>query len=110
VSAVDTGANHSDPTSVQVTTARDLKAPSTPRNFHKVRQSGRYVTFAWSRASDNVKVARYNIYKVGSASPIAHTTSLSVRIHTSRGATYYVRAVDTSGNKSSMSYRVRIRL
>jgi chitodextrinase len=109
VAAIDTGLNHSDASTIQITTAADTKAPTAPRNFHRVRQSGRYVTFAWSRASDNVKVAAYYVYRVGRVTPIARTTHLSIRFRTTRGATYYVRAVDTTGNHSSISYRVRVR-
>ena len=109
VSAVDTGLNHSTPTTVAVTTKADTLAPTTPRSFHKVRQSGRYATFAWSRASDNVRVVTYLVYRVGRSTAVAHTTGTSIKFRTTRGATYYVRAVDGAGNRSAISSRVRIR-
>ena len=109
VSAVDTGLNHSAASTVEVTTAADTKAPTAARFFHKASQSGRYVTFSWGRASDNVKVVKYLIYRVGRSTAIAHTTRTSIRLHTTRGARYYVRAVDAAGNRSSISTRVSIR-
>lgn len=108
VTAVDTAANQSAATTIQVTTTADRQAPTTPRYFHRHRQSGRYVTFAWNRSSDNVKVVKYLIYRVGRSTPIAQTTSTSIRLYTWRYARYYVRAVDAAGNKSGMSTVVRI--
>jgi len=109
VTAVDTGANQSAPAEIQLTTTPDTTPPSTPRSFHRVRQSGRYATFAWGRSSDNVRVVRYLVYRVGHASPIAHTSSTSIRFRTTRGARYFVRAVDAAGNQSGFSTRVAIR-
>jgi chitodextrinase len=109
VTAVDPSANRSPAASLLVTTAADTKAPTVPGYFHRVRQSGRYVTFAWSRSTDNVRVHQYLIYRYGRSTPVARTTSLSIRIYTLRGATYYVRAVDAAGNRSSISRTVRIR-
>ena len=72
-----------------------------------MRRSGSYVTFAWTRSTDNVRVVRYLVYRVGRSTPVARTTSTSIRISTVRGAYYYVRAVDAAGNGSRVSNRVR---
>jgi len=109
VSAVDTGLNKSPASTVKVATKADTLAPTTPRSFHRVRQSGRYVTFAWGRASDNVRVVWYLVYRVGRSTVVAHTTGTSIKFRTTRGATYYIRAVDGAGNRSALSSRVRIR-
>ena len=109
VSAVDTAARLSSAAQVVATTKPDTQSPTTPRYFHRVRQSGRYVTFGWARSTDNVRVARYLIFRVGRSRPIASTVRLWIRLYTVRGATYYVRAVDPSGNWSGLSTRVRIR-
>ena len=69
--------------------------------------SGAYVTFDWSPSTDNVRVVRYSVYRVGRAAPVAVTTYSKVRISTVRGARYYVRAVDSSGNRSWISTRAR---
>ena len=44
---------------------------------------------------------------MGRSTPIAVTKYSKIRIYTVRGAYYYVRAVDTSGNRSSMAATVR---
>lgn len=109
VSALDAAGNRSAETQASVATTADTTPPSVPRNFHRVRQSGRYVTFAWNGSGDNVRVAYYLVFRVGKSGPIARTTRTSIRLWTIRGATYYVRAVDTSGNRSGRTAGVRIR-
>ena len=100
VAAVDTGFNLSSAASLSIKTKADTTRPSTPRNFRVIRRSGKYVTFDWSPSTDNVKVFKYRIYRVGRASAIASTTRSWIRIPTARGARYYVRAIDTSYNRS----------
>jgi hypothetical protein len=103
VAAVDTGFNLSSATALSIRTRADTTRPSTPRNFRVVRRSGRYVTFAWSRSTDNVKVLKYKIYREGRARPVASTTRATIRISTRRGARYFVKAIDTSYNRSFAS-------
>ncbi len=104
---MDTAGHSSPATAVAVTTKADTTAPTTPRNFHRARRSGAYVTFAWSRSTDNVRVVQYLVYRVGRAAPVARTTRTSIRLSTFRGAVYYVRAVDAAGNRSHNSVRIR---
>ena len=59
------------------------------------------MTFDWSASTDNVKVLKYRIYRVGRTKALAATTASAIRIYTVRGARYYIRAVDTSGNRST---------
>lgn len=108
VSAVDTSHNKSAASQLQVTTTADISNPWTPNHFRRVRQSGRYVTFAWSPSRDNVGVWRYLVYMVGHRGPIAHTSSTSIKFRTIRGHRYYIRAEDAAGNLSGMSRWVRI--
>lgn len=103
VAAVDTGFNVSSASSLSIRTKADTIRPSSPRNFRVVRRSGRYVTFAWSRSTDNVKVLKYKIYREGRARPVASTTRTSIRIPTARGVRYFVKAIDTSYNRSFAS-------
>jgi len=108
VTAVDTGFNQSTASTISIRTKADTTRPTTPRNLHVVtRSSGGYVTFAWSRSTDNVKVLKYRIYRVGRTRAVAASYRTSIRIHAVRGARYYVRAVDTSLNRSYASGRVR---
>ena len=107
VVALDGAGNASAASQLSVRTRADTVRPSTPLNFRKVKRSGGYVTFAWSPASDNVKVVKYRIYRVGRSKPIATTTNTRIRIWTRRGAWYYVRAFDAAGNRSAASRGVR---
>jgi outer membrane biosynthesis protein TonB len=107
VTAVDGAAHVSDAAVVTATTKADTVRPSTPRSFHRVSRSGRYVGFAWKAATDNVKVVRYYIYRVGRSTPVASTASTRIRISAAYGARYYVRAMDAAHNKSYASSRVR---
>jgi chitodextrinase len=103
VRARDAAGNMSAAKSISLRMKDDTIRPSTPRYFRRVARYGAYVTFAWYRSTDNVKVLKYRIYRVGRTSPIAATTGTKIRIYTIRGARYYVRAVDTSGNRSYRS-------
>ncbi|MHB8891351.1 MAG: hypothetical protein ACYC65_04825 [Candidatus Limnocylindrales bacterium] len=105
VTAVDAVGHLSSPASLTVTTTADTIRPSAPARFRRVARSGRYVTFAWSRSTDNVRVVKYYIYRYGRSKPVASTRYTKIRIATVYGARYYVRAVDAAGNKS---YRSRI--
>jgi chitodextrinase len=107
VSATDAADHASDAVAVSATTTADTVRPSALRHLHRVKRSGHYVTFAWMASTDNVRVVRYIVYRVGRATPVARTTSTRIRIHTTYGARYYVRAVDAAGNRSPVSARVR---
>lgn len=107
VAALDGVGNVSEATSIVVTTLADTTPPTKPANFHKVRRSGAYVKFNWAPSTDDVGVVRYKVYRAGRARPVASTTLSKIRIHTVRGARYYVRAVDAAGNLSVKSAKVR---
>ena len=72
-----------------------------------IKRSGRYVTFDWAPSTDNVKVLKYRIYREGRSKALAATTRSWIRIPTVKGARYYVRAVDTSYNRSYASRHLR---
>ncbi len=107
VAALDGVGNVSKATSIVVTTLPDTTGPTKPARFHKVRRSGAYVKFNWAPSTDDVGVVRYLVYRTGRAKPVASTKVSRIRIHTVRGARYYVRAVDAAGNLSVKSARVR---
>ncbi len=65
------------------------------------------MTFDWSPSTDNVRVVKYYVYRVGRSTPVAVTKYSKIRIYTVRGAYYYVRAVDAAGNRSYVSAKVR---
>jgi chitodextrinase len=101
VKALDAAGNASSGTSISVRTQADTERPSEPQDFRKIARSGAYVTFDWSASTDNAKVLKYRIYRVGRTKALAATTATKIRIYTVRGARYYIRAVDTSGNRST---------
>ena len=108
VTALDAAGNASAPTpDLYVTTKPDTIRPTTPRNFRIVARSGGYVTFAWSRSSDNVKIARYALYKVGQTHPAKYVYGTKVKLWTRAGVRFFVRAIDTSGNRSYATTSLR---
>ena len=107
VSAVDAADHVSVAAAVTATTTADTVRPSSPRSFRRVSRSGRYVTFAWRAATDNVRVVRYKIFRVGRATAVASTGSTRIRIPAARGARYYVRAIDAARNRSAPSATIR---
>ncbi len=107
VQAVDAAGNTGPASQISVRTKADTIRPTTPTNFRRLKRSGAYVTFAWSAARDNVRVARYLVFRVGRSTPILSTTRTSARFWTRSGAYYYVRAVDAAGNRSPTSRAVR---
>ncbi len=107
ITAVDAAGHQGAPATLAITTAADTTPPSRPGHFHVARRSGSYVTFAWSRSTDNVRVTRYRIYRVGQTRPVTSTTRTSVTIRAVRGAYYYVRALDAASNRSASSVRIR---
>jgi chitodextrinase len=109
VAALDGVGNVSSEATVTVRTLADTIRPSIPKSFHRIAKSGGYVTFDWAPSTDNVKVAKYYVYRVGRSKPVAVAKYSKIRLYTVRGAYYYVRAVDTAGNVSYMSAKVRAR-
>ena len=110
VAAVDAAGNKSDPTEVAVTTKADTVRPSKPANFRVVaRYSGGYVSFAWSRSTDNVKVAKYAIYREGQSRPAKYVWGLKTKMYVRKGQKYFVRAIDSSGLVSYASRHIRAR-
>ena len=107
VVAIDTAGRESATATLMVRTTADKAKPSTPGGFRRVARSGTSATFAWAAASDNVRVVRYLVFKVGRTAPVASTTATRIRIRTVAGASYYVRAVDGAGNRSNASVRAR---
>jgi chitodextrinase len=107
VAARDAAGNVGVAVPLEIRTPADKVAPSKPRDFHKVARSGRRVTFDWGPSSDNVRVVKYLVFRVGRSTPVASTTRSRIRIITRRGAYYYVKAVDAAGTRSIASAKVR---
>ena len=85
----------------------DTIRPSKPATVHAKRLSSTRERLSWSKATDNVGVVKYIVYRVGRSAAITTTTKLTITIHRVVGARYYVRAVDAHGNKSAISKAAR---
>ncbi len=107
VATLDRAGNTSEVAIATGTTLRDTTPPSRPGWLHKRTYLYR-VRLSWGAARDNVRVAAYYVYRIGYTRPVAKTTHLSVYIRRHRGARYFVRAIDSSGNRSSRTNVVQI--
>lgn len=86
--------------------AQDVTAPTVPSPVGATAASSSQIDVSWGVSSDDVAVSRYRVYRNGSTTPIATTTSSSWSDTGLAGATpysYRVSAVDTSGNESALS-------
>ena len=107
ITAVDSVGHEGAAATVSVRTLADTTRPSTPTGMHVHSRRGIYVSFDWANATDNVRVVRYAIYRVGKATPIGYTSVSYMTIGTVAGAKYYVRAIDAAGNRSYGSTAIR---
>jgi fibronectin type 3 domain-containing protein len=110
VRAVDAASNTSAETE-PVTAVRDTLAPSAPPNLRATEVRPGAVGLAWDASTDNVGVARYQVFRDGSplAQISAGRTFLDDTVGTSRTSyTYLVTAVDAAGNASGPSNQVTV--
>jgi Gametolysin peptidase M11 len=107
VIALDRAANASAPAEATGATLPDTTPPTSPGSLRKRTYLYR-VRLSWTGARDDVRVARYLIYRVGVSRPVASTTYRSIYVRRHRGYRYYVRAVDPSGNRGPRTNIVRI--
>lgn len=107
VATLDRAGNASDAVTATATTLRDTTPPTRPGWLRKLTWQYK-VRLSWGAAKDNVRVKEYRVYRVGRSRPVVITTRLTTIIRRVRGARYYVRAVDTSGNRGPRTNIVRI--
>jgi chitodextrinase len=100
VEAFDDDRNNSEKASVSATTLADNIAPSTPENLTGIfKESG--MILSWTASTDNVSVAKYNIYADGSlAGSTSQTTDTITGLTDDTQYLFEVEAEDISGNKS----------
>lgn len=115
--AIDAASNTSQPSvNATVTTPNpstaDTQAPSVPSGISAVAASASQINVKWSASTDNVGVAKYNVYRstnTGSATKIATVTTTSFGdsgLSANKTYKYYVIAEDAAGNKSAASTTV----
>ena len=101
----DTSFNNCEESPVlTVKTTKDQSAPSVPRLSVKSR-TGSSITLEWTKVFDDVKVARYNLYRneVKIAAGLTETTFQDTHLSLKTVYRYQVEAYDTSGNVSVKS-------
>lgn len=109
VSAVDAAGNvssHSSLLTVSTTAAPDTSAPTTPTSLRSTTVTHEQINLMWNAASDNVGVAGYRLYKNGSSTAFATTTTPGyndIDLEADQSYQYRVSAVDAAGNESALS-------
>lgn len=110
VIARDAAGNASEAGSLEASTLLDERDPDTPRRLRQSGSTRHAVTITWAAASDNVAVARYQVYRWGGSSwrriGLASASKRSyrdTRLRSGRRYLYAVRAYDVSGNASDWS-------
>lgn len=84
----------------------DITPPTMPANFAAVAASANRINLSWGASTDDVGVAKYRIYRGGSASAWAETTATTYADTTVVQNTTYayaVQALDAVGNASALS-------
>lgn len=86
-------------------TAPDTSAPTAPSNLTANAVSATQINLSWTASSDNVGVAKYQVFRDGGATPIAEptTTSFTDAVLPATTYSYTVKAVDAAGNISAAS-------
>lgn len=103
VQAFDAASNASaQSTALPVTTLADSSAPTAPSNLQAGSVTGTTVTLTWTASSDNVGVARYDVFNGSTKIASPTTNSYTVTGLTSgTGYTFKVQAFDAAGNGST---------
>ena len=109
IRAVDAAGNVSEPSvGFKVKTEADTTAPTAPLNLDLLVNSDTSITLAWTAATDDVKVAAYQIYRDGNklGTPTNMTNFTDSGLDQNKTYVYTVRAIDSSGNESEDSKAV----
>jgi len=94
---------------VFATTQSDVTAPSTPGNLRTTGITRGSVGLAWDASTDDVALMKYEIYINGSKSYVTTNTSFTVNnLASLQTYSFYVKAVDASGNASPASNQVSV--
>jgi chitodextrinase len=82
----------------------DHTAPSVPSNLHTVTTTDSTIALAWDPSTDDVAVRNYAVYRDGNLMthvPAATPSFTDTGVWPHSTHTYYVTAIDTSGNASA---------
>lgn len=89
----------------------DTSAPTVPTGLQATAQNGHAVSLTWTASTDNVGVARYDVYRNGGATPVGSPTTnsfVNTGLTQQTAYTYRVRACDAANNCSAQSAQVSV--
>lgn len=101
-------------TSVTTPAVADTVAPSKPGSLSGEAVSSSQINLTWQASTDNIGVKAYDVYRAtgnGGATKIGQTSTTSFgdnSLNASTSYSYYVKAVDASGNASDNSDTVSV--
>lgn len=82
---------------------KDTQPPSQIENL-KIQEKTQSIQINWGKASDNIKIDHYNIYRNGEFyKKVKDKTFLDKNLNTSKNYIYEVSAVDIAGNEGKES-------
>lgn len=114
VSAVDAAGNESALSAilfVNTQAAPDTTAPTTPTSLRSTTVTSDQINLTWNASSDNVGVTGYRLYKNGSNTAFATTTTPGYNdsgLTADQSYQYRVSAVDKAGNESARSSAITV--
>jgi len=109
--AKDLAGNFSAPSSTGLlSTSADIISPSAPTGLGQKAPIGNNVAVFWKRATDNIGVTGYEVYKDGALYGTTRDTTYVVNILPSVNYAITVIANDSAGNKSEASQPLNIRI
>jgi PQQ-dependent dehydrogenase (s-GDH family) len=111
VQARDAAGNISAPGNNVIITTPDTQAPTAPAGLSSSNLTAVSVTLNWNASTDNTGVAGYDVYRNGikiNALPVASTAYNVTGLTTATAYSFFVRALDSSGNTSSNSNTINI--
>ncbi|HEV2352935.1 MAG TPA: PA14 domain-containing protein, partial [Puia sp.] len=107
VRAVDTSGAAALSNEAAVSTQGDFTPPTAPGHLTIVSATGSSISLSWTASTDNVGVDHYAVYVNGTLSNVTRNLNFLVNALTTGNVySFYVRAVDGSGNYSSESNQV----
>lgn len=110
VVAYDLAGNISGASNVVNVTTLDNIPPTAPSGLASHDITGTSVRLTWNTSTDNVLVTGYVIYNgTDSITTVASTQHILTGLTSSNDYTFYIKATDAAGNKSTASNTVNIR-
>lgn len=88
---------------------QDAEAPTVPVGLSIVSMNTNAINLTWEPSTDNLSVAGYNIYRGSSQNPVGFvttTTFMNTGLSSNTGYSYFVKALDDTGNESAASVTV----